>query len=237
MRWLVDRAGVTREGPQCAPSANEHDNARSCPPRRVLCDAAPGFESEDATLVWLAGANDDRALRLLYGKYSLLVYTLALRLLRNHDQAEEALQETFIRVWRAAAMYDPARGAVDTWIATITRNIALSMLRKQRSTPLREETEQLITEDDEQSDPEKIAWLHARRDMVRKALSELPRNQRAMIMLVYYQGMTHTEIAERTGVPLGTVKSRLRLGLGRLSALLEPVLNGAHDESACEARP
>ncbi len=231
---VVIRADVTLGSAKRTSSANRPDeanDARFPRPEYTPCDTA-AREFDDASLLQLVGANNDYALRQLYSRYSKLVYALAFRLLRNQTQAEEALQETFIRVWRAAVTYDPARGAVDTWITTIARNRALSMLRKQRETSLFEAVEWVATEDDEQSDPEIVAWMHARRDMVRKALDELPWNQRVTIMLAYYQGLTHLEIAACTGVPLGTVKSRLRLALGRLGALLAPALNRARDESA-----
>lgn len=231
---VVTRAGMTIESAKRTSSANRSDDAydaRLPLPEYTPRDAA-ALEFDDAALLQLVGANNDYALRQLYSRYSKLVYALAFRLLRNQTQAEEALQETFIRVWRAAATYDPARGAVDTWITTIARNRALSMLRKQREMSLFEVVEQVAMEGDEQSDPEIVAWMHARRDMVRRALDELPWNQQAMITLAYYQGLTHSEIAERTGVPLGTVKSRLRLALRRLGALLAPALNRARDESA-----
>lgn len=236
MATMTIRDGVSPGGATCAPPLRRFDDARARLLGRAPFSAAAVLELDDVALLQLAGINNDHALRQLYGRYSTLVYSLALRMLRSQAQAEETLQDTFIRVWRAAATYDPARGAVDTWIASIARNSALSNLRRLRWIARHEEVEQIGPEAGEQSDPEAVAWRHARRDMVRRAVDSLPRNQRAMIVLTYYHGLTHAEIAERTGIPLGTVKSRLRLALRRLSALLEPVLEGTSDAPAQEAR-
>lgn len=233
---LTVRDGVSPGGAACAPPMSRFDDARSCVPGHARVSAGALLELDDATLLKLAGMNNDHALRQLYGRYSTLVYSLALRILRSQDQAEETLQDTFIRVWRAAATYDPARGAVGTWIASIARNSALSSLRRQRCLSHCEEGEQIEPQAGEQSDPEAVAWWHARRDMVRRALDSLPGHQKVVIMLTYYQGLTNAEIAERTSIPLGTVKSRLRLALTRLRALLEPVLEGPSDVPAHEAR-
>lgn len=164
--------------------------------------------------------DDDAALRVFYRRYSGLVYSLARRILRDDARAEEVLQETFIRVWRAAITYDPARGSPETWVVTIARNLAFSALRQRKEVFLAEAAAEELPAEDAQTDPEEAAWQSARRSLVRKAIVQLPAHQRRVVLLFYFDGLTHGEIAARTGQPLGTVKSRLRLALRHLNVSL-----------------
>ncbi|MBA3826478.1 MAG: sigma-70 family RNA polymerase sigma factor [Ktedonobacterales bacterium] len=179
---------------------------------------------DDTILLARIASNDDAALRLLYQRYSAVVFSLALRMLRDQTGAEEVTQDTFVRIWRMAHTFDPARGRAEGWVITIARNLTLSRLRKTHEnvaeTPI--ETMDLLA--DEGLNPEEIAWVSARRQMVRAALGQLPEGQRQVVVLAYFEGLTHAEIAARTGDPLGTVKSRLRLALRHLEAILPPDL-------------
>jgi len=185
----------------------------------IFMTASPS--SDDAALLACIAADDDAALRLLYQRYSVVVFSLALRMLRDQTGAEEVTQDTFVQVWRMAHTFDPARGRVEGWLITIARNLTLSRLRKVREnvpeTPI--ETMDLLA--DEGMNPDEIAWVSARRQMVRAALGQLPEAQRQVVVLAYFEGLTHAEIAARTGDPLGTVKSRLRLALKHLESILD----------------
>lgn len=186
----------------------------------------------DQELLRRVASDDDEALRLVYRRYSGLVYSLALRMVVDRSLAEEIVQETFIRVWRAAITFDAERGRVETWIVAIARNLALTALRRDRPLSLDDRGDWAGPLADENDSPESVAWRRARGEMVRGALLSLPEPQRRVIYLAYYQGLTHTEIAERTGEPLGTVKSRLRLALRRLNVALRDTLGEAPDDAA-----
>ena len=152
---------------------------------------------------------DEHALQYLYDQCSRPVYSLALRVLGNTDLAEEVVQDVFMKVWEAPEKWEPNRGALMSWLLTVTRYAAIDRLRreKRRATtePLEDHTEQAGSDG---SLGETLA--------LNGALGELPAEQRAVIQLAYYQGLTHQDIADVTGIPLGTVKTRLRLGMQKL---------------------
>jgi RNA polymerase sigma-70 factor (ECF subfamily) len=165
-------------------------------------------------------AGDRRALRPLYDRYAPRALALARGIVGAGD-AEEIVQDTFVAVWRRAGEYDPRRGSVAGWISTIARSRAIDRLRSRQSAQR--------TADAAAAEPEAAALtaldeVEARleRDRVRAALAELPAEQRSVIELAYYAGRTHVEIASETGDPLGTVKSRVRLAMAKLAALLGP---------------
>ncbi len=184
-------------------------------------------DEADNELLRRVAADDDLALHQFYQRYAGLVYSLAYRILRDEARAEEVLQETFIRVWRAAITFDPARGRAEAWVVTIARNLSLTALRKKRVAQMDGEAAEQIPSSDESSDPEVVAWRGTQRKLVQEAVAQLPPNQRRVVVLAYFDGLTHVEIAERTGEPLGTVKSRLRLALRRLEAILRSTLGDA----------
>lgn len=184
----------------------------------------------DEALLAKVAHDDDEALRHLYRRYSGLVYSLAFHMLSDRTQAEEILQETIIRVWRAAGSFDAKRGSPEAWIVTIARNLAVSALRRERPLSLEHAGEWALPLTEDADEPDAVTWRHTQRDLVRAAVAMLPLAQRSVVYLAYFAGMTHAEIAERTGEPLGTVKSRLRLALRRLQALLHTTLGpGAVD--------
>jgi len=191
------------------------------------CAGSPSApEPTDEVLLQRIAADDDAALRLFYRRYAGLVFSLARRMLGDQGRAEEVLQETFVRVWRAAITYDPARGRPETWVTTIARNLAISILRKgQPPAFLGDVLAEVTALPDDRNDPEEAAWIKARRRIVRDAIEQLPEQQRRVVLLAYFGGLTQAQIAERLGEPLGTVKSRLRLALRRLAGLLQPELN------------
>ena len=177
----------------------------------------------DEALVALAARSEQLALAELYDRFGRPAYGLALRILRDEALAEDAVQEAFLALWRTAARFVPERGKASTWILTLVHRRAVDLVRREehRRTDALEhapEPASLGTVDEE-------AWLRLQRERVQDALRKLPDQQREAIELAYYGGFTQSELAERLGQPLGTIKSRMFMGLARLRELLgEPGL-------------
>ena len=168
---------------------------------------------------------DSGALSLIYDRYSASVYSLALRMLSDRQLAEELVQETFLRVWRQAATYRTMRGALASWILGIARNLAIDELRRRGVRPQAldgDSSERLALLESADDDPIDQVFARIRHDVVTDALNRLPREQREVVELAYFGGLSQSEIATRLGDPLGTVKTRMRLGLQKLRGLLEP---------------
>jgi len=176
--------------------------------------------SEEQLLVKRLVARDQTALSTLYDRYASIVYALALRITRNSAEAEEVVVDSFWQIWQQAERYDHTRGQVGAWIFTIARSRALDRLRTMRRFPLTEsdpQAESELARDLAASDnPEHSVWLAEQSSLVRAALEALTLTQREAIELAYYHGLSHTEIAEQLGEPLGTIKTRIRLGLIKL---------------------
>jgi RNA polymerase sigma-70 factor (ECF subfamily) len=146
-------------------------------------------------------------------------FGLAFRILDNASAAEDVVQDAFLTIWRRSSTLDPGRGRVESLLLTVVHRRAIDVLRARRNvTPA--EDYQLDRPDEGNQDPATIVDLAARREEVRAALAELPLEQREILKLAYYKGMTHVEICESEGIPLGTVKSRMRLALQKLRATL-----------------
>lgn len=180
-----------------------------------------GPAAEDASLMRRIASGDESALALLYDRWVQPVYSLVLHLLDGADEAEDVVEETFWQAWRKAEAYDPARGTVQTWLFTIGRSRALDRLRARR----RQREEPLSAAGDTvdasyASDPGRATEGTERRALVLRALNELPDEQRRALALAYYKGLSQTEIAEYTRQPLGTVKTRMRLGMQKLREAL-----------------
>jgi RNA polymerase sigma-70 factor, ECF subfamily len=158
----------------------------------------------------------------LYQRFAARAFAICLRILRERHEAEEVLQETFMEVWRRAREYDAKRGAIEAWVATIARTRAIDHLRTQRTarrvTEAAQPTSVLSTPP---APPDVSASDGEDRSRVAAALKALPTGQRNALELAYFEGLSHTEIAERTGDPLGTVKTRVRLGMEKLAALIK----------------
>jgi RNA polymerase sigma-70 factor (ECF subfamily) len=175
---------------------------------------------EDVRACAQVAAGDTRALEALYQRHAGRVKALALRVLGSPPEAEEIVQETFVEVWRRAGQYDLGRGAVRAWITTIARSRAIDRLR---SRGVGERHVAAFAQED--GGPVAISPLEnveqrAERERVSRALAELPDAQRRVIELAYYEGKSQREIAESTGEALGTVKTRVRLAMEKLGALL-----------------
>lgn len=188
-----------------------------------------GREDRDlAILVADVARGDERALATLYDRTSRIVYGLALRIVREASCAEDITLEVYAQVWRTAERYDPDRGAVSSWLVTLVRSRAIDWLRSRRGRNWRvEETlDEASPLPDSRPTPELATIEAGRAQLVRRAMADLPPEQRKMIELAYFSGMTHSEIADRSDLPLGTVKTRLRMGVLRLRELLGPYAEG-----------
>jgi RNA polymerase sigma-70 factor, ECF subfamily len=172
----------------------------------------------DEALVALAARSEQLALAELYDRFGRPAYGLALRILRDEALAEDAVQEAFLALWRTAARFVPERGKASTWILTLVHRRAVDLVRREE----RRRTDALehAPEPESHDAVEEEAWLRLQRERVQDALRKLPDQQREAIELAYYGGFTQSELAERLGQPLGTIKSRMFMGLGRLRELL-----------------
>ena len=180
----------------------------------------------DEALLAAIGRGDPDALGRLYDRYGRLAIAVAYRVLGDRNTAEDTVQDAFLAVWRRVDSFDPRRGSARGWLLTIVRNAAVDRRRGRHAralqdTPLDDVTFRLAT-DGEETFAAVAASVEAER--VRDALALLPSEQREAIELAYFGGLTHQEIAERTGAALGTVKGRMRLGLHKLRVALSDIL-------------
>lgn len=170
-------------------------------------------------------AGNTAAMDLLYDRYNRPVYSFAYRMLGDREQAEELLQEVFLRAWRRASRFSDSRGSLISWLLSITHNMAIDELRKQQRRPRKAESDEpdaLLGTLQDTSEPVDVqAVLADRRRLVREALAELPGNQREVLELGYFHGLTQREIAEHLDVPLGTIKTRMRLALKKLQGSVD----------------
>jgi len=164
--------------------------------------------ADDNALVLAIRSGDQSAMATLYERYSSVVYSVALRVLGDTGAAEDILQDVFMQLWRKPGAFDASRGNLGAWLAVITRNRSIDLLRKRRpegdfeNVVLSVEPD-LATEADRSRAAEKV----------RAVLAAMPDTQRKALELAYFEGLTHTEIAAKTGEPLGTIKTRIRAGL------------------------
>ncbi len=179
--------------------------------------------SADQELVARLRKGDKSAFMEIYARYSQIVFNLVLKILRSREETEEVVQEIFLQVWNKADSYDPARGAISTWIVNIARSRSIDKLRtlgyKRQTAELDEERMNSksdfsrIIEDREES-----------RKIIREALDSLPDNQKIAIEMVFFEGLTHIEAAERLNEPVGTIKTRIRLGVAKLKEKISPYI-------------
>ena len=174
----------------------------------------------DADLISRVADGDARALEVLYDRYSRVVYSFALRIVGDPQLAEELLQEVFFRAWQQGGAFRETRGAFVTWLLSITHNMAIDEVRKRRRRPQKADSEDpetvLAAVPDTRQDVEDEVWLSSLRSTIEGALTQLPAAQRTAIELAYFGGLTQREIADRLGEPLGTIKTRMRLGIQKL---------------------
>lgn len=183
--------------------------------------------SWSALMARVAEGNEN-ALTDLYDSTSRVVYGLILRILGNASSAEEVTLDVYLQVWRTAQSYDSGRGTVSCWLVTLARSRAIDALRSRqvRSAMFEQPLEEILEPRDLRRDPEQLSIEQAQAHIVSNLLAELPVDQRQAIKLAYFSGLSHSEIAARSGLPLGTVKTRIRLGMLRLRELLAPYAEG-----------
>jgi RNA polymerase sigma-70 factor (ECF subfamily) len=187
----VTGAGITRRGEQYALLADEE-------------------------LISLVGAGDAEAFALLYDRHARPAYSLAYRMMGEKQAAEDLVQDALLKVWRGAGSYRAERGSVRTWILSIVHNRGIDQLRSLASRRRTQDKVEASAPRSQPSDAFSEAWRNSQRDQVREALGTLPPEQLKILELAYFSGYTHVEISELLGVPLGTVKGRMRLGLKKI---------------------
>jgi len=179
-----------------------------------------------ATLVRSMAEGHQEALARLYDETASMVNGLLLRILAHPQDAEEVLLDVFMKAWKYAASYSEKRGSVQAWLLIMARNSAIDRIRAKKAQPatLSFEPEAFPEPVSADATPEEASVIEERRRRVQQVLNELPPEQREVVILSFFGGLTHAELAERLGEPLGTVKSRVRMGLHKLRGLLqEPV--------------
>ncbi len=175
----------------------------------------------DSALIERMMAGDEAALSTLYDRYSAMLFGMLMRILRDQQAAEEVLQDLFLQLWRNAAQFDAGRGSLPAWLMVIGRNRAISRLRGRRDREVLEEEEgdYANTFASSQNIEDETVRAELARN-VSAALGQLPAEQRQAVELAYFEGMTQSEIANRTGTPLGTVKTRVRTAMQTLRQIL-----------------
>lgn len=183
----------------------------------------------DSELISLVTQGDQDALAALYERYSRAVFSFSLRIVGDTQVAEEILQEVFVRVWQQGGSFQAARGTLITWLLSITHNLSIDEVRRRKRRPQKAESEEpesiLAGLPDEGLGVEEEVWLSSLRISIQDALRQLPSAQREAIELAYFQGLTQREIADTLGEPLGTIKTRMRLGMLKLREQLGPVVS------------
>ena len=177
----------------------------------------------DEQLMVQVARGDTAAYEILYDRYAGMVMGLALKITGDRNLAEEVVQETFWRVWRKADLFQSQRGAFTSWFFGITRNLSIDMIRRQKTQVQPIDEPELVIEQsaDPSADVPEAAWLRDKAHQVGEAIKTLPSEQRQVIEMAYFKGMTRQEIAKATGDPLGTVHTRARLALQKLRDFLQ----------------
>jgi RNA polymerase sigma-70 factor (ECF subfamily) len=185
----------------------------------------------DEALLAAVARGEDEALALLHQRYARMVFATALRVVADWQEAEDVTQDLFVQVWLRARLFDPGRGRCGGWLRRMAHNLAVNGARRRWAAgPVARLTDELDAGDRQLADPrvdiEEEVWSEAHRRATATALATalpaLPPAQRAVLVAAYYGGLSQVEIAARTGLPLGTVKSRARIGLRRLRGLVGP---------------
>ncbi|MCU0484357.1 MAG: sigma-70 family RNA polymerase sigma factor [Chloroflexi bacterium] len=174
--------------------------------------AAAARKAEEAELLRRIAAHDERAIEALYQRYSGPLYALAYQVTRADRFAQDTVQEVFVAVWRDAGRFDPSRGSVGAWLFSLARHKAIDLVRREAT--VRRHTADVDLEwEAAPDDVDDEAWLRVRRDVVRTAMATLPDAQRTALELAFFAGLTHVEVAQKLGIPLGTAKTRIRTAL------------------------
>ncbi len=214
-------AGAARVRPAGPPPASDAEAAPASD--RPAAGPAPVADArrraEDAALLARIADGDERAVEELYARYAGPLYSLAYQVTRTERFAQDVVQEVFIAVWGQAGRYDPSRGPVGPWLFSLARHKAIDLIRREATVRRRTADVDLeLREADDDVDEE--AWLGVRRERVRAAVRLLAAPQREALELAFFEGLTHVQVAEALGIPLGTAKTRIRTALIRLRDIL-----------------
>lgn len=208
-------------------SDNDLDASRPWQPRATAAaaaraESASGISPLAALVQGMAEGRQD-ALARLYDQTSPLVNGLLLRMLEHREDAEEALLDVYMKAWKNAAGYSPGRGSVQSWLIVMARSIAIDRIRHKHAQPKTSslESENAFESVSPDASPEEQTAAWQRRGKVQSLLLGLPPEQREVLVMAFFGGFSHSELAERLGQPMGTVKSRIRMALLRLRSLLE----------------
>jgi RNA polymerase sigma-70 factor (ECF subfamily) len=185
------------------------------PPLRLQPEPAPTSDNE---LLRAVARGDEGALAQVYDRYRLILFGLIVRILHSREEAEDVLQEVFLQVWRRAKDFDEARGRAFTWLVTVARSRALDRLR---SLGARARLAEAAPPIEYIGDAAADVFQSEQAEVIRRALAQIPVDQRQALFLGYFEGLTQSEIAARLGAPLGTVKTRMRTGMTKLRELLQ----------------
>jgi RNA polymerase sigma-70 factor (ECF subfamily) len=170
----------------------------------------------DEDLMPLVEVGDAEAFAALYDRHGRMAYSLAYRMMGEKQEAEDVVQEAFVKIWRSAGGYRVGRASVRTWILSIVRNCGIDHIRSHARRGKMQDKVEASAPTSEPSEAFAEAWRNTQQGQVREALNTLPHEQLQILELAYFSGYTHVEVAERLDLPLGTVKGRMRLGLQKL---------------------
>ncbi|MFN8058426.1 MAG: sigma-70 family RNA polymerase sigma factor [Vicinamibacterales bacterium] len=179
-------------------------------------EGPPSDHESDLVIIGRMAAGERDAVAELYDRHARAVYSLTFRVLRDQSDAEDVVQEVFAQAWRSASRYDRTRGVVVAWLLMIAKSRAIDRLRARRGIAERANDDVLARVPDPSAAPESLAVTRDETSRLRHALGALPLLQRTAIELAFFEGLSHSEVAERLEQPLGTVKTRIRLGLLKL---------------------
>jgi RNA polymerase sigma-70 factor (ECF subfamily) len=183
-----------------------------------------GNSDDEIQLMIRIKARDPDALEELYGLYKRLLYGMVISIVKKREEAEDLLQEIFVKIWNKADSFDESRGNVYSWIVTLARNKAIDRLRSKGYKTQQKASvsihEPLFTLEGDKFDPLETTIFSDRAELVKKALNEIPDSQKEVIEIAYYRGLTQSEIADQLNIPLGTVKTRTRQGMMKLKTIL-----------------
>ncbi len=210
---------VGRAGREDRPAPSDPPSMESRLSEQARADDPVERRAEEASLLARIRDRDESAVEELYARYSGPLYSLAYQVTGADRFAQDVVQEVFIAVWKDAGRFDPSRGALGPWLFSLARHKAIDLVRRESN--VRKRTADVDLEFEEAPDDvDREAWLRIRRDRVRAAMGSLPEAQRTALELAFFAGLTHVEVAERLGIPLGTAKTRIRTALLKLRDLL-----------------
>ena len=192
------------QNPLGTPERSYHNE----PLKDRIQDARESRAVEDAALLGRVEQGDQQAMSDLFDRYSGMVYSVALRVLKDTGQAEDVMQDIFIQIWKKPGAFISGRGSLGAWLVVVARNRAIDSLRRRRPTDSVDDVV-LASSTDLAAEAERNTLM----EKVRATLNQLPPEQRKSVEMAYFEGLSHSEIAEKTGDPLGTVKTRIRLAL------------------------